>query len=1038
MAQEKTWRACEGRCTYTPLCDEATCSNPVEVEHCGGAAYVANGTLMCRKGTEGPFEQCSFGDEVAEGLDDMPHAAPPTTATLRAHGVLVPHGGDYDYLYENRLYHIGSDDHVHLTGIVKLNRRAGKQYSELADSVAERHGNGQHARARARTHGGHGRCHEHAHRCEHGHAPPDDTARLGIFVNGICCPSEIPLIENILYAMEGVTEVAVSVPTKTTFVTHSPRLVSAADIVDALNAASLEAYVKEGGRRSKATRKRNIPPWNVLLACVLTLVSIFGHVSAVEWLKYLGVAAAVVGIPGILKKAVGSIRNKVLDINTLMSVAVAGAMVIGEYAEGGAVVALFGLSEWLEALSISKASDAIEAVLELAPEQATLASTGEVIEAKDIQVGMVLAVLPGCKIPVDGEVASGASAVDEATLTGESKPVEKSRGSQVFAGTMNITSFIEVTATSMSEDSAVNRLARLVNEAQTRRTKSERAVETFAKYYTPVVCFAALLIAVVPPMFGAKGTKYAYMACTLLVVACPCALVLSTPVVTVCALAAAAHRGVVVKGGAHLETLGRLKKVATDKTGTLTSGSFSVTRVVAAHDLGAMRRAASSLAGHSGTNDAETLLLEIAARLEVQSPHPMAKAVVRELGSRGAWPPAAGGADAQDFKIIPGEGISATIGASLVEIGSGKLAARRSWDTQPAAVAAGLLQLQDALEANGSTVSWVALDGVALGVFACADTVRMGSAEACAALASGGVEVTMLTGDNAGVAGAVAEDVGVLRENVFAGLTPEDKLARVEELKLHLELESRRRRCGFKSRPGTLAMVGDGVNDAPALAAADVGIAMGVAGTAVAMETADVSLFTNDLRVLADVVALGKSAVRKVQQNIAFACIFKTCVVITTVTSYSGLWMAILADMGSALVVIANGMMLLNNKHSKRVLAARDATLSGERAGAGGGCCAGGTCSAPIAAAPKPACCEGGPCSKAAEAVPMPACCEGGACSGTPDLLASAGAHLELGDDSCCAGGGCNNCEPDAGSDAGGDVETGSVSSYDSDDLYGP
>ena len=984
------------------------------------------------KGPGGELQRCAFGCEVErladeQGLHDDPL---PSASKLKKEALVVPHDEHTDYLYRDGLYHIDSTGRVSLHGAVPLRRRAGKhQYEEIASTSEHEH---HHTQSHA-----HGHSHEPRQRkpSEPHASASSSERRLELYVEGICCPSEVPIIENVLLPIEGVSEVVVAVPSKTTFVTHDPSLSSAADLVDALNTAGLGAYIKEGGRRSRQRKKRSLPPWNVFASGLLTLVAIVGHITHTEWMKFFGIAAVLVGMPPILVKALGSIRNKVLDINTLMSVAVVGAIVIGEYGEAGAVVALFGLSEWLEALSMSKASDAIEAVLELAPEQATVAATGKVIDAKDIEIGMVLAVMPGDKVPIDGVVVSGASAVDEATLTGESAPVEKAEGSQVFAGTINITSFMTVRASTRSDESAVSRLARLVNEAQARRTKSERAVERFAKYYTPVVVSLALLLASVPYAFGATGTKYVYMACTLLVVSCPCALVLSTPVVTVCALAAAAHRGVVIKGGAHLENLGRMKALATDKTGTLTTGHFGVTRVAAALSAADMRRAtASCLHGGSAvaasSSSAEPLLLEVAARVERQSPHPLAKAVVAEASLRGAWPPPEGADEATDFAIIPGEGISATLGASTVHVGSGTLARRLGWLVQPAVAAAGLEALEEDLQRHGATVSWVAVDGVVLGVFACADTVRLGAADAVRALQSRGVRVMMLTGDNAGAAGAVADKVGLTARDVHAGLTPEDKLDRVEDLKLELQ-RAVPRRGWFKRAPGALAMVGDGVNDGPALAAADVGIAMGVAGTAVAMETADVSLFTNDLRVLAEVQQLGTRAVGKVVQNIIFSCVFKGVVVLTSLLGVTGLWVAIVADLGSALVVIGNGMTLLNNRHSRKVLARhrQEASCAAAAAAASGAsdCCASGACKSKTApTAPESHCCTSGACNSAGAA----------SASGERDRLL-----LNIGDDSsCCEGNGCVTCEPDVG--AGDvDIETGSQGSlvdYDSDDLYGP
>ena len=419
-----------------------------------------------------------------------------------------------------------------------------------------------------------------------GGAEPSTHTRLK--VQGICCPSEVPLIHSILDKKPGLREVKVIVPTKTVLVEHAAKAAPADSIVDALNAARLQASLASAGGGSSADASDlgrccgagSTPLLAILLACAFLAVSLLHYVGGdFEHLRWVALGAVVVGIPRSRAKP-PSPPQRVVDINTLMTVAVAGACALQDFGEAAAVVALFGVSEWLEDRAMGRASSAMGAVLALRPEKARrLASPEKEVPVEDIKVGEVVLVKPGDKVPLDGVVVEGSSAVDEAALTGESVPVPKSTGNEVYGGTVNQGGTLEVRVTAPAADSAVARLVRLVEEAQAARSGVERAVETFARHYTPVVVLAALLLATVPYAAGHTGPKYAYMACVLLVVACPCALVLSTPVVAVCGLTRAARRGMLVKGSAHLERLGRLKEICVDKTGTLTEGRFTMTQV---------------------------------------------------------------------------------------------------------------------------------------------------------------------------------------------------------------------------------------------------------------------------------------------------------------------------------------------------------------------------------------------------------------------------------------------------------------------------
>ena len=918
-------------------------------------AYLIEGQLVVRSedGTWRPISMPahrsdsanSFHELTAEELEAMQIPSDPEEARaylLRQRVDTIPHGNHVDFVVGDRLIHVvtggeedcGYDcadeckrtcndtDHHHgcAPGVVDhgavnvARKRAGgadgAKYMPLVQKTL--HDDGDYSTSGSKIDMTSPEAIVLAVDSEHlGGTEPSTHTRLK--VQGICCPSEVPLIHSILDKKPGIRGVKVIVPTKTVLVEHAAKAAPADSIVDALNAARLQASLASAGGDSsnangadasdlgRCCGPGSTPPTPILVACVFLAVSLLHYIGGdFEHLRWVALGAVVVGIPPIARKAFGSLRNGVVDINTLMTVAVAGACALQDFGEAAAVVALFGVSEWLEDRAMGRASSAMGAVLALRPEKARrLASPEKEVPVEDIAVGEVVLVKPGDKVPLDGVVVEGSSAVDEAALTGESVPVTKSTGNEVYGGTVNQGGTLEVRVTAPAADSAVARLVRLVEEAQAARSGVERAVETFAKHYTPVVVLAALLLATVPYMAGHTGPKYAYMACVLLVVACPCALVLSTPVVAVCGLTRAARRGMLVKGSAHLERLGRLKEICVDKTGTLTEGRFTMTQVKLATPRTEGQKPRPALGAGA--------LLRWACALELRASHPVAAAVL--AGSGAAVRIAAKQCKVTEFQTLPGEGASAKVDGKLVEIGGPALARRRGWGLDDPALAAAAAEWEKA----GATALWVGVEGDCAGALRCEDALRVTAPGAVASLRGRGAEVVMLTGDNEGSALLVARACDIPRSNVLAGMTPARKMEEVVGRVAKLEAaaggpKSLRRR--FIGR-GTLAMVGDGINDAPALGAADVGIAMGVAGSAAAMETADVALLTNDLSRVAEAIAIGHLCLVKIRQNIAFSIVAKGIVLVLSLMGYTGLWEAVVADVGTALVVILNGMTVL-------------------------------------------------------------------------------------------------------------------------------
>lgn len=594
-----------------------------------------------------------------------------------------------------------------------------------------------------------------------------------------------------------------------------------------------------------------------------------GVTHAVPWVaRILYLVSIVCGTWYILPRAWSAARSLRPDMNLLMVIAVIGAMIIGEWFEAATVAFLFAVSLALEAWSVGRARRAVEALLAIAPDTVRVIEDGGTREvpAKKALVGSVFLVKPGERIALDGVVQRGISGVNQAPITGESIPVSKEPGAPVFAGTINGDGALEVESTRLADETTLANIIRMVGQAQTRRAPTEQWVERFARIYTPTVFLFAIVIALVPLLSGGAWNDWLYRALVLLVIGCPCALVISTPVSIVAALAAAAKHGVLIKGGVYVEAPARLRAIAMDKTGTLTEGHPVVAEIVAGE-------------GHS-----ERELLAIASGLEAQSDHPLARAIVGHAAAQGVEPSAAA-----DFRIVQGKGAMGTIAGRQYWLGSHRYLEERGVETPDIHAAL------ETMASSGRTVVVIGEESHVCGFITLADPVRATARAAVEELKRAGIEhVIMLTGDNGPTARTIAGQVGITE--IRAELLPQDKVAAVEQL---------------VERYGTVAMIGDGVNDAPAMARATFGVAMAAAGSDAAIETADVALMADDLSRVPWLVRHSRRSVAIIRQNIALSLGVKVAFVLLTLNGFASLWAAIAADMGVSLLVIGNALRLL-------------------------------------------------------------------------------------------------------------------------------
>ena len=610
--------------------------------------------------------------------------------------------------------------------------------------------------------------------------------------------------------------------------------------------------------------------WFTAVAAALAIAgcAIGMVVEPAWWVAALLIAATVVGSVFPAQRAWQSIRRRSLDINVLMVIAVIGAMIIGEFEEAAMVVTLFAAAQWLEAQSLDRARKAIGRLLDLAPSEILVRdAAGERSIAIDrVDPGVLMIVRPGEKFALDGIVRSGRSDVNQAPITGESLPVEKGEGDEVFAGTINGHGALTVAVTRRRHDTTLARIVHLVEAAQTKRAPLQQFIDRFAAWYTPAIVILALLVAAVPLVVpGQAFDTWVYRALVLLVVSCPCALVISTPVSIVSALAGAARQGVLVKGGIHLERLAGVRVVAFDKTGTVTTGNLT---------LDAVR----SIGGHT---DEE--VLRTAASVESQSEHPIAAAILAAARLRQVALDTPG-----DVQALPGLGVEGRAGGAQIVVGTPRLFASRGLLTDDVAAVA------QELASRGISPVVVARNGIAIGVLGVSDKPKSDAARVVSDLRAEGVSrVAMLTGDHDAAARATGSQLGV--DDVRSAQLPQDKVSAVEQL---------------RHAHGAVAMVGDGVNDAPALAAADVGIVMGAMGSDAALETADIALMTDELPKVPYTIRLSRATLANIRANVAISIGLKAAFVILAVAGVATLWMAVLADTGASALVVANAVRL--------------------------------------------------------------------------------------------------------------------------------
>jgi Cd2+/Zn2+-exporting ATPase len=695
----------------------------------------------------------------------------------------------------------------------------------------------------------------------------DASQRLTFIVDGMDCADEVRQIEAKLGPLPGIVNLQFDLINRRLRVDGSA---TPAEIQRAIKDIGLTAR-PEGQATAPLTfwERRGRLTMAAASGALLGIGMVTGWLGGSQALEIAALAlAAVAGGWFVVPRGWRAARSGVLDMNFLMTIASMGAAAIGEWAEGASVMFLFSVAQLLETFSMDRARNAIKALMDISPTEATVKRNGreETVPVTEVRVGERIVVRPGQKIPLDGHVTAGTSSVNQAPITGESIPVDKAPGAEVFAGSINEHGLLEVEVTKLVEDTTLARIIHAVEEAQATRAPSRSFVDRFSAVYTPAVVGAAILLIIVPPLLGlGSGSTWFYRALAMLVIACPCALVISTPVSVVSGLAGAARAGILIKGGLHLENAGAATVVGFDKTGTLTEGRPAVAEVLP-------------------IDADEREVLRLAASLEQGSEHPLARAILNAAAELKLTLPAVA-----EFQALVGRGVQGNVEGRTLYLGNERLCREQALWTPP--VEAALARV----EREGRTAVVLGATDHPLGIIAIGDQVRPNAKAAIEALRSHGIQrVVMLTGDNEGTARAVAQQLGVTEFR--AELLPDDKVKTVRDM---------------EASGARVVFVGDGVNDAPALAAATVGVAMGAAGTDVALETADIALMADDLAKLPVALRLSQRTLRIIKQNITLSLVNKGVFVVLAVGGWATLWMAVASDMGVSLVVILNGLRAL-------------------------------------------------------------------------------------------------------------------------------
>ncbi|QNK32289.1 zinc/cadmium/mercury/lead-transporting ATPase [Serratia sp. JUb9] len=695
-------------------------------------------------------------------------------------------------------------------------------------------------------------------------APPAGSQRFSWKVNGMDCPSCAKKIENAVTAVPGVSNARVL------FATEKLVVDAQSDISQRVQEAVAQAgftLLGIGGQPQTApgNESRFAPYYPLLLLTALMILSWALDRINPQWGSIAFIATTLVGLAPIARKALRLIRSGTpFAIETLMSVAAIGALFIGATAEAAMVLLLFMVGELLESYAANRARRGVTALMALVPEEAVLLSGSQRrrVPVSSLRPGDVIEIAPGARLPADAELIDPFASFDESALTGESVPVERQQGEKVAAGSLSVDQSVQMKVVSEPGKNAIDRILQLIEEAEERRAPIERFLDRFSRYYTPAIMLLSLAVILLPPLlFSQPWETWIYRGLTLLLIGCPCALVISTPAAITSGLAAATRRGSLIKGGAALEQLGQVQTIAFDKTGTLTEGKPTVTDVL---PIGAL---------------SEQQLLTLAAAVEAGSHHPLAQAIVRRAEQYGTPLPLA-----DSRRALAGVGIEGQLDGKTVRISA------------PAKLAPGLLDITwqtrlEQLESEGKTVVVALEDNQPVGLLALRDTLRSDARQAIAELSQMGISGVMLTGDNPRAAAAIARELGI---DYRAGLLPEDKVTAVTELN--------------RQRP--TAMLGDGINDAPAMKAASIGIAMG-SGTDVALETADAALTHNRLLGIAEMVRISRATHANIRQNITIALGLKAIFLVTSLLGFTGLWLAVLADSGATALVTLNAIRLL-------------------------------------------------------------------------------------------------------------------------------